>query len=508
MPNPAENEAPKPGPLVTPASPAVHPSPSPLRGILRIGGILLVIALVLWLGVPWVYRAWTTASTDDAYVSDYVTFVAPRVSGQVVKVLVEDNNRVHEGDKLVELDPIPYDVQVKIAQSAVDTAKADLEATTAETRGLVAKTRSLRFALKHAIEQVDNQIALLWANVATLASQKATLTLAQANFDRAAKLIVTRAISQEEYDQFHSALLVAEAQVKQALEGVYQIRVSLGLKAIPDKGKDLTDVPDGLDESFSSVRQTQAQLMQSAAELGVVPSSYDLGPKQMIDEFLKRGDSIDQIYNKIVSQAPAIKQAQAKLEQAISNLKQAQLNRSYCTVYAEIDGIVSRRTVNEGNNLQAGQQIMALQSTNNLWVDANFKETQLDDLRIGQRAELYVDMYGSRHVFKGHISGFTMGTGSTLALLPPENATGNFVKIVQRLPVRIEVDGYHPDKFPLFIGLSVTPYVFIKEKPTGEHAGEFLQPYLSSPGSSQKSPGNSQKSPGNSQKVIQRNEHR
>ncbi len=257
--------------------------------------------------------------------------------------------------------------------------------------------------------------------------------------------------------------------------------MSLGLPAIPPQGKDLTDVPADLDETFSSVRQAQAQLIQSAAELGVVPSSYDLTPKKMVDEFIRRDPegNIDRIYGKIVGDAPAVKQAEAKVLQARRNLDQANLDLGYCRVFAEIDGVVSRRNVNPGNNVQAGQQLMALQSIRDLWVDANFKETQLAALRIGQHVDLYFDMYGGRKAFKGHISGFTMGTGSTIALLPPENATGNFVKMVQRLPVRIELDDYDPRQAPLFIGLSVTPYVDLRQKPTGPHAGEVLQPYLS-----------------------------
>ena len=115
---------------------------------------------------------------------------------------------------------------------------------------------------------------------------------------------------------------------------------------------------------------------------------------------------------------------------------------------------------------------MAIRSLNEIWVDANFKETQLRDLRIGQPVDLDVDMYGGRQVFKGRITGFTMGTGSTLALLPPQNATGNFVKIVQRLPVRIELEDYDPDKNPLFIGASVVPYVYINKPPTGPECRE------------------------------------
>src|SRR5262249_25125526 len=120
------------------------------------------------------------------------------------------------------------------------------------------------------------------------------------------------------------------------------------------------------------------------------------------------------------------------------------LDLRYCDVVAEIDGVVTRRNVNPGNDVQVGQNLMAIRSLSEIWVDANFKETQLRDLRIGQPVELYVDMYGGRRVFNGRITGFTMGTGSTLALLPAQNATGNFVKVVQRLPVRIELQGYDP----------------------------------------------------------------
>jgi membrane fusion protein (multidrug efflux system) len=134
--------------------------------------------------------------------------------------------------------------------------------------------------------------------------------------------------------------------------------------------------------------------------------------------------------------------------------------------------------VNPGDNVVVGQSLMAVRSLTEIWIDANFKETQLGQLRIGQPVDLDVDMYGRRQRFQGRISGFTMGTGSTLALLPAENATGNFVKVVQRLPVRIEVVDYHPDVTPLFIGLSVTPTVYINAQPTGPNAGQILQPDL------------------------------
>jgi len=247
----------------------------------------------------------------------------------------------------------------------------------------------------------------------------------------------------------------------------------LGLPAEPDKDADLGKVPSDLDENFSSVLQAQAELIQSAAELGVV-HSYEQGPKEMIAQFEKLGD-IDRTFAQLAPEAPAVKQAEARLESARRDLAKAELNLRYCDIVADIDGVITRRNVNPGDYVQVGQNLMAIRSLSEIWVDANFKETQLGDLRIGQPVDLYVDMYGGRQVFKGRVAGFTNGTGSTLALLPAENATGNFIKVVQRLPVRIELEGYDPEKGPLFIGTSVTPYVYFNKAPTGPDAGKFLQ---------------------------------
>ena len=149
----------------------------------------------------------------------------------------------------------------------------------------------------------------------------------------------------------------------------------------------------------------------------------------------------------MVPEAPAVRQAEAKLLQARRDLAQAELNLRYCDVVSEIDGVVTSKNVNPGNNVSAGQSLMTVRSLTEIWIDANFKETQLADLRIGQRVRCEVVRRSAK--FEGRISGFTMGTGQTLALLPPQNATGNFVKIVQRLPVRIELTDYDPDKAPV-----------------------------------------------------------
>ena len=439
-------------------------------------GVIVAVALI-FVGIPLIIHALNTVSTDDAYVNGHVTFVAPRVSDQVARVLVDDNYRVKKGDVLVELDPEPYQVQVAINQAEVNVAEANLVVAQANVKGLLGQLRSQRYALQTAIEQVDNNIALIRARVATWEQNKATLVFAQAEFDRAERLLETKVISKEEYDQKREALDVAKASVLQSLENIHQARANLGLPVEAPDGANLADVPADLDQTFSSVIQAQGNLIQTAALLGYVPSNYRQSPKQMLDEFYRRdaGGDLDRIFAGLVESAPGIKQAGENLLQAQRNLDLAKLNLRYCTVVSEIDGVVTRRNVNPGNNVQVGQTLMAVRSVREIWVDANFKETQLRNLRIGQHVDLELDMYGGKHTFEGRISGFTMGTGSTLALLPAQNATGNFVKVVQRLPVRIDLINYDPDKLPLFVGLSVTPTVDLRKAPSGPNAGKFLQ---------------------------------
>jgi len=461
----------------TPPKPPPPPVKPPAKGNRRLVIGIIVAAIVLILAVPRILHALHTVSTDDAYVNSYVTFVAPRVAGQVAQVLVDDNYRVKKGDILVLIDPEPYQVQVAIKQASLDAAQANLVTAQATVQSQAGQLRGLRFQLDHAIEDVDNQVALLSSRVSTLDQDKAGLTFAQAEFDRAKHLVETKVISSEEFDQKREAIDAANAQVSAALENVYQSRAALGLPHDPPDGKPLDEVPPDIDQTFSSVRQALGELMQGAAQLGVVPSSFNLTPKQLVAEFYKRDPSgdIDKIYAKIISNAPGVKQAQTAVEVAQRDLDQANLDLRYCTIHAEIDGVVTRRNVNPGNYIQVGESLMAIRSLRDIWVDANFKETQLRNLRIGQHVDLEADMYGGKRTFEGRISGFTEGTGSTLALLPAQNATGNFVKVVQRLPVRIDLVNYDPETVPLFVGLSVTPTVDLNSTPTGPNAGKFLQ---------------------------------
>ena len=257
-----------------------------LRKKLLIGVLgALVIASAVY-GIPWIRFVLSTVSTDDAFVNGHVTFVAPRVHGQVSRVLVDDNNRVHKGNLLVELDKEPFRDAVAVKKAAVVTAQADLEAARATVRGIEAEARGRRWQLQQAVQDVENQISVLHARVAALKKAKATTILAQQEFDRTSRLVVSDVASRELYDQRQAGLAIAQAGVVQALADANQIRVSLGLQAQPEDSADLDRVPPDLDQTFSSVLQAQAELIQTAAELGVL-HSYNQSPKQMLEEFEK-----------------------------------------------------------------------------------------------------------------------------------------------------------------------------------------------------------------------------
>lgn len=471
------------GTSVATAEPPVSTPVHRYRKWLLLAGTVAGLVVGGYFLVPWVETAMNTVSTEDAYVNGRVTLVAPRVPGQVMKVLVDDNQRVKKGDLLVQLDKEPFQVQLSLKRAAVRVAEANLEAAESKARGLGAQLGAQRWKLQNASEQVDAQVALLRSQVAGLRSQEAILVRAEADYRRAAALLPKAAISHTEYDQCEQQQRVAAASVVQAQEAIAQTRVSLGLTPQPEKGKGLSDVPPDLNQTFSTVRAALGECMLTVTQLGLPLASSDLTPNKALEEFRKldkKGD-IDQILKDLVPKVPFVLQAKVALEQARHDMELAELNLRYCGITSEIDGVVVSRNVNPGNNVQSGQALMAVRSLTEIWIDANFKETQLADLRIGQRVRCEVDMYGGHREFEGRITGFTMGTGQTLSLLPAQNATGNFVKIVQRLPVRVELTDYDPDQTPLFVGLSVEPFVYYKEPPTGPHAGEILQPLAALP---------------------------
>ncbi len=292
-----------------------------------------MVALVVagHLLVPTVETTLNTVSTDDAYVNGHVTLVAPRVPGQVARVLVEDNHRVKKGDLLVQLDKEPFQEQVDLKKAAMVAAEADLVAAEAQTRGLLAQIQADRFQLERAIEDVHAQVANLRANIATLKSRQATLELARNNLRRGEELLPSGGISKEELDQRRQTVKVDESVADQALEAVLASRVGLGLPAQPPAGHELGEVPDDLDQNYSAIRQALGQCYRSVTLLGYAPKSWVLTPRQALDVFLKQDPqgSLDRIFANLLPQAPAIKQAESKLHQARRALALAELDLRY-----------------------------------------------------------------------------------------------------------------------------------------------------------------------------------
>ncbi len=475
--------SPEPAPAVTPPAKSAAPpanAPQSRKQVIRWLAAAVVLVGVGWFVTPRAIVWWNTVSTDDAYVDGHVTFVAPRVAGQISRVLVDDNYRVKKGDLLVQIDPEPFQVQVAIKKALVEVAESDLVAARAQVRAYAAQARAARYNLEHAIENVRNLVANLRSDVAQLNVQKANLNLTERDYQRNVSLYEKKVITQAEFDIFTAKRDEARSRVESASQIVQQTRANLGLAINLDEP---LEVPKDIDQTFSLVRQAMYDMEKSISAFGYMPKSWTMTPKEVVEEFLKLDEegNLDRIYEKLISTAPLIKQSEAKLMQAKRDLDQAELDLRYCDIVSEIDGVVTRRNVNAGNYVQVGQGLMAVRSLTEIWINANFKETQLADLRIGHRVRLEFDIYGTRHEYEGRITGFTMGTGQTLALLPPQNATGNFIKIVQRLPVRVELTDYDPEKFPLFVGLSAVPYVYYREQPEGPNAGQVLQPLATLP---------------------------
>src|SRR6516162_7974494 len=412
--------------------------------VLIAAGVIVVLFATQW--DRWVGLA-VRQVTDDAYVRGDITPLSAQIEGYVRRVPVDDFQRVKQGEVLVEIEDDDY--RARVAQ-----AEAYLLAAKAEARGIEAEARSRRWKLQRAVEDLDNQIALLHARVAALDKDKATLTLAQLDFNRAKQLLGTPAESRQEHDRAQKALSTADAQVNEALEPVYQARVSLGLPAQPSSGEDLGQVPRDLDETFSSVLEAQADLIQSAAELGVV-HSFDQDPKQMLDEFAKRGD-IDRYFAQLTTEAPAVKQAEAKLDLA-------KINLGYTRITAPADGEVSERDVRAGQYVHAGSQVITV-VPDNVWVVANYKETQLTHVAIGQRAEIRVDTFPGI-VINAIVDSIAPASGAQFSLLPPDNATGNFTKVVQRIPVKLRISLDNPLAGRLRPGMSVIATIITDTTP-------------------------------------------
>jgi membrane fusion protein, multidrug efflux system len=435
---------------------------------------LVVIILGATIGRRWLITYFTTESTDDAFVNGHYSYISPRVSGNIIAVYVDDNDRVRQGDLLLEIDHEPYQVALAQKQAALNAAEANLSVALADVRSQEAAARANWYTLVNAQEQVRYQIATLHSNVANLKVQEAQLDLADKETKRAERLVKRQAATKEELDQRRAAEEVARQQVASARETVRRTRAALGL---PPNDSDPTAVPPNLEDAFSAVQTALSNAARSLVGIGIPLHVQGLTPEGLRRQLavLSPTGDVDEVLDRWLEKAPAVQQARAARDQAREDVRNAGLNLQYTYVYAPIDGQIAGRSANPGYNVAAGQTVMSVRSLTDIWIDANFKETQLDYIRIGMPVNVYVDAYPHK-VFRGRVEGFSAGTGSTQALIPPENATGNYVKIVQRLPVRITInpEDMTPDT-PLFVGLSVEPYVLFKEQPTGPNAGDRLQ---------------------------------
>lgn len=440
-----------------------------------VGAIVLAILGAGWhWGVPWARYELETVSTDDAFVQGHITNVSPRIEGVVTEVMVDQDDRVEPGQLLAKIDREPFEVAVAKAEAGLEEARANVVQSRSQVRSQIARARAAYYRRKNAQETLRGQIATLRAQVAALKARQSSRWLAEVDQRRIENLVKRGSATQAELDQRNNTLKVADEQEAEAWAAIQETRAQLGLP--PDR-QDPLKIPRELENQQSNVQSAVSEIASSLAEVGIPFDPKDAAQAKAFEDFLRpEGDkSAGEGLEKVVEQAPAVRVARAAVRRAERQLDDARLRLRWTEIRAEIAGYVQGRQVNPGNRVEPGQTLLSIRPTY-VWIAANYKETQIDNIRIGMPVDLYVDAY-PRRVFHGRVAGFSPGTGLSQSLLPPENATGNYVKVTQRLPVRIELTEPNPDETPLFAGLSVVPHVRYRERPTGPGAGQRLHTF-------------------------------
>jgi membrane fusion protein, multidrug efflux system len=382
-----------------------------LRLYLILGSIaLIVVGIFLW-------RYFTSyESTDDAQIDGHVNSISARIAGNIIRLNVQDNQVVQAGTVIAEIDPADYQIAVEKAQADYSEAKATADAasvnvpitsvsTSSQLSSADADVINARATIKWARQQAE-------AAKASLAEAEANNVKAQNDLARYKQLVQKEEISQQQYDQAVAAANASSAGVEAAKAQV--------------------------EAAVQQVAQTEAKLAQSEANQRAAGTA----PKQMA-AIQARADS-------------AVAEAMRKK----ADLDQARLNLQYTRILAPVNGIVSGRTVEVGLNVQPGQELLKIIPLDDLWVTANFKETQLRNMAAGQKVTIYVD--ATDRDYKGHVDSISGASGSRFSLLPPENATGNYVKVVQRIPVKIVFEPGETKEHKLRPGMSVEPKVQIR----------------------------------------------
>lgn len=389
-------------------------------------GAVLIVALA---GLFLYYH--NRESTDDAQIDGHITPIAAKVYGRVAEVLVKDNQSVKAGQLLVKIDPRDY-------QAAVDQAEAALELAEGEARS--AGVDVPRTAENVASGTSSADAGLLGAR-ADLASAQAT------------------------YEQAQTAdLAFAQANVNKSLANAALAQADLArYKPLLEKGEISEQQYDAskanADATASELKANQEKLAQAQRNVEVMKAQLDAAKARVMQaEAGVEGALADK---KQVGMRTADAEAKvAKVAEARAALEAARLNLSYADVVAPVDGEATHKQVEPGQIVQAGQGLLVVVPLEDVWVTANFKETQLKNMRAGQRAEVSVDTYGK--TFSGHVDSIAGATGGMLSLLPPENATGNYVKVVQRIPVKIVLDRDSVGNYVLRPGMNVDATVITK----------------------------------------------
>ena len=432
-----------------------------------------LVGVILYFAVPEIRFLLSTTSTDDAFVSGHITYVSPRVEGLVTEVLVERNDRVEPGTVLARLDRQPFEIALAQSEASLVQARANLDLAKAQVRSQLGLARGAFFSRRNQQEQLERQVRSLEAQVAALRANESSRHLAELDQRRLANLVAKGSASQSELDQRNTTLDVANQRVKESKAAITETRAALGL---PPNDENPLDVPKDLLEQQSSIQNAVSTIASTLAQIGIPFDASSLKPGEAFEQIIHMDTSkgLEEAFGHIIEQAPAVKVAHAAVTKAERDVDNDKLRLSWTEIRSEVAGYIQDRSGNPGNRVEPGSNLLSIRP-DYVWVDANFKETQLHHIKIGMPVDLYVDAYPKR-VFKGRVSGFNAGTGLSESLLPPENATGNYIKVTQRLPVRIELAEPNPKDTPLFIGLSVVPYVMIKQAPEGPDAGARLHP--------------------------------
>jgi membrane fusion protein (multidrug efflux system) len=372
--------------------------------------VLLVAGFFLW-------RYFSSYEfTDDAQIDGHLSPVSARVSGHVIRLLVTDNQYVEAGTPLAEIDPKDYEVALERAKAAYADANATAEAAMVNVPITSIGTASQVTSAQGDVQNASAGIA--WAQK-QLDAARAQLEQAEANDVKAQHDLVR-------YKQLVDKQEVSLQQYDQALAAARASTATVAAQRASVAGAEQT------------VMQWRAKLAQAQANL----RSAQTAPQQI---------------SATRSRAQA---AEAQAQQRKAELEQAQLNLLYTHIVAPISGIVSDRTLEVGQNVQIGQELMKIVNLDDIWVTANFKETQLRKMRPGQEVSISVDAYGRK--YKGRVQSVAGASGSLFSLLPPENATGNYVKVVQRVPVKVTFDPGETKEHILRPGMSVEPKVWIR----------------------------------------------